>query len=153
VVYRAGEHELIAMAAQRGIPTSWQADDPPAERSAAARAVAPLLRDAFEPISELLPAGTSAYTDTLGGDLRTLTIYTVIGHSPALVPGPWPTTANGFVAVGVPQNSELSAPVVVQAAWTTIPTPGVEILVAEPPATAATVGAYELYRTLESNAT
>jgi hypothetical protein len=40
VVYRAGQHELIAMAARRGIPTSWQADDPPAERSAAARAVA-----------------------------------------------------------------------------------------------------------------
>jgi hypothetical protein len=153
VVYRAGEHELISMAPQRGIPTSWQADDPPAERSAAARAVAPLLRDAFEPISELLPAGTSSYTDTLGGDLRTLTIYTVIGHFPALVPGPWPTTANGLVAVGVPQIPEPSAPVVVQAAWTTIPTPGVEILVAEPPATAATVGAYELYRTLESNAT
>jgi hypothetical protein len=83
VVYRAGEHELIAMATQRGIPTSWHADDPPAERSAAAvRAVAPLLRDTFEPISELLPAGTWAYTDTLGGDLRTLTIYTVIGHTP-----------------------------------------------------------------------
>ena len=41
VVYRAGEHELVAMAGQRGIPTVWQAGDPPAQRSAAVRAVAP----------------------------------------------------------------------------------------------------------------
>jgi hypothetical protein len=153
VVYRAGEHELVTMAAQRGIPNSWQPEDPPAERSAAVRAVAPLLRDAFAPVSELLPAGTSAHTDTLGGDLRTLSIYTVVAYSPALVPGPWPTTADGFVAVAVPQIPEPPTPVVVRAAWTASPTPGVEILVAEPPATAATVGAYELYRVLDANAT
>jgi hypothetical protein len=153
VVYRAGEHELVAMAAQRGIPTSWQAGDPPAQRSAAVRAVAPLLRDAFAAISELLPSGTSAHTDTFGGDLRTLTIYTVVGHSPALVPGPWPTTADGFVAVVVPQIPEPALPVVVRAAWTAAPPPGVELLVAEPPATTAAVGAYDLYRVLEANAT
>ena len=153
VVYRVGEHELVAMAGQRGIPTAWQAGDPPAQRSAAVRAVAPLLRDAFATVSELLPSGTSAFTDTFGGDLRTLTIYTVVGHSPALVPGPWPTTADGFVAVSVPQIPEPTAPVVLRAAWMAAPTPGVELLVAEPPETAAPVGAYEIYRVLEANET
>lgn len=153
VVYRAGEHELVTMAIQRGIPTSWHADDSPAERSAAVRAVAPLLRDAFAAVSELLPDGTSAYTDTLGGDLRSLTIYTVVGHSPAMVPGPWPTSADGFIAIAVPQIPEPSTPVVVRAAWTSTPSPGIELLVAEPPDTAGVVGAYELYRVLEKNAT
>jgi hypothetical protein len=152
VVYRAGEHELVELAAQRGIPTTWQAGGSPAERSAAVRAVAPLLRDAFAAVSELLPAGTSSHTDTLGGSLRTLTVYTVVGHSPALVPGPWPADADGFVAVAVPQIPEPPAPVVVRAAWTAAPA-GVELQVAEPPATAAAVGAYELFRVLEANGT
>jgi hypothetical protein len=115
--------------------------------------VAALLRDAFAAVSELLPAGTSAYTDTLGGDLRTIIFYTVVGHSPAMVPGPWPTSADGFIAVTVPQIPEPSAPVVVRASWASSPSPGIELDVAEPPATAAVVGAYELYRVLETNAT
>lgn len=83
--------------------------------------MAPLLRDAFAAAFELLPAGTSAYTDTLGGGLRTLTVYTVVGHSPALVPGPWPSTPDGFVAVAVPQIPEPPVPVVVRAVWTAAP--------------------------------
>ncbi len=150
VVYRAGEHELVELAAQRGIPTTWQADASPAERSAAVRAVAPLLRDAFAAVTELLPAGTSAHTDTLGGGLRTLSIYTVVGHSPALVPGPWPTSADGFLAVAVPQIPEPPVPVVVRAAWTSAP--GVGLEVAEPSATSAAVGAFELFRVLETDA-
>ena len=42
---------------------------------------------------------------------------------------------------------------VLRAAWMAAPTPGVELLVAEPPETAAPVGAYEIYRVLEANET
>jgi hypothetical protein len=150
VVYRAGEHELVELATQRGIPTAWEAGGSAAERSAAVRAVAPLLRDAFAALTELLPAGTSAHTDVLGGGLRTLSIYTVVGHSPALVPGPWPATADGFLAVAVPQVPEPPVPVVVRAAWTAAP--GVELQVAEPSPTAAAVGAFEVFRVLERDA-
>ena len=148
VVYRAGEHDLVTMAGQRGIATTWSPDDPPALRSAAIRAVAPLLRDAFAPVSELLPAGTAAYTDGLDGGLRSLVLYTTVGHSPALVPGPWPTNADGFVAVAVPKIPAPTPPVLVSAAWTAA---GVELSVAEPPDPSA-VGAFEVYRVLDTAA-
>ncbi|MFN2467075.1 MAG: hypothetical protein ABR521_02935 [Gaiellaceae bacterium] len=148
VVYRAGEHDLVAMAGQRGIATTWSLDDPPALRSAAIRDVAPQLRDAFAPVSELLPAGTAAHTDGLDGGLRSLVLYTVVGHSPALVPGPWPADPDGFVAVAVPKIPAPTPPVLVRSAWTAA---GVELAVAEPPDPSA-VGAYEVYRVLESAA-
>jgi hypothetical protein len=115
VVYRAGERDLVAMAALRGIPTAWREDDPPALRGAAVRSLAPQLRDAFRPLSAALPAGTSAYTDDLPGDLVTLTLYTTVGQSPALVPGPWPAGADGFVAVAVPRIPQPSRPMVLGA--------------------------------------
>lgn len=148
VVYKAGEHDLVTMAQQRGIATTWSLDDPPAVRSAAIRAVAPLLRDAFAPVSELLPAGTTAYTDGLDGGLRSLVLYTVVGHSPALVPGPWPADPGGFVAVAVPKIPAPTPPVLMRAAWTAA---GVELAVAEPPDPSA-VSAYEVYRVLETAA-
>lgn len=151
VVYRAGEHEIVAKATQSGLATPWRAEDPPAERSAAVRAVAPQLRDAFAPVSDLLPGGTTAHTDDLDGGLRTLSVYTVVGHSPALVPGPWPSDPSSFVSVVVPKTPEPAVPVIVRVTWTAVPTPGVERLVAEP-AKSAEIGAYEVYRVLESAA-
>lgn len=148
VVYRAGEHDLVTIAGQRGIATTWSPDDPPALRSAAIRAVAPLLRDAFAPVSELLPAGTAAYTDGLDGGLRSLVLYTTVGHSPALVPGPWPADPDGFVAVAVPKIPSPTPPVLVGAAWTAA---GVQLTLAEPP-DLSVVGAYEVYRVLETAA-
>ena len=148
VVYRAAERELVAMAALRGVTTTWREEDSPADRSAALRAVAPQLRDAFAPVSDLLPGGTTTYTDDLDGALRTLSVYTIVGQSAALVPGPWPATADGFVSVAVPKIPEPAVPVVVRAAMAAS---GVELRVAEP-AKSAPIGAYEVFRVLESAA-
>jgi hypothetical protein len=150
VVYRASERELVAMAQQRGLATTWREDDPSAQRSAAVRAVAPQLRDAFAPVSDVLAPGTATYTDELDGSLRTLSIYTIVGHSPALVPGPWPPTADGFVAVAVPKIPEPPVAVIVRGAPSTGALTGVELLIAEP-ASGVAVTAYEVLRTLESS--
>ncbi len=152
VVYRAGERELAAMAAQRGLASGYDPEDPPAQRSGALRAVAPQLRDAFQPVSELLGGDVPAFTDELGGGLQTLTFYTVVRHSPALVPGPWPPAPDGFVAVAVPKIPTPAVPLVVRAAWTATPSPGVELLVGEPVPGTAAVSAFEVYRTLEATA-
>jgi len=148
VVYRAGEKELVAMAGQRGIPTTWAEDDAPAVRSAAVRAVAPQLRDAFLAVSELLPAGAGAFTDELGGSLNTLTIYTVLAHSPSLIPAGWPGTSDAFVAVAVPHIPEPSMPVIVRAAWNDA-LGAIELQIAEPSPAGGPVAAFEIYRAID----
>ncbi len=145
-VYRAGERDLVAMARLRGIAVAWNESDPPAVRSAAVRAVAPSLRDAFEPVSGMLPAGVGSYTDILPGGLKTLSVYTIVGQSPALVPGPWPSSDAGFVAVAVPKVPEPSPPVVVSALHSLANGSGVQLAIAEPPRGSADVGSYEVYR-------
>lgn len=152
VVYRAGEHELAAMAEQRGITTTYDPADGPAVRSQALRTVAGHLRDAFQPVSELLDAGTPSFTDDLGGGLQTLSFYTIVRQSPALVPGPWPASPDGFVAVAVPKIPTPAAPLIVRAVWTAAPSPGVELLVGEPAPGTAEVSGFEVYRTLEATA-
>ena len=148
VVYRAGEKELVAMAAQRGIGTAWDEDDTPAIRSAAVRAVAPLLRDAFQPVSEILPQGTASFTDGLGGSLRTLSIYTVLAHSPSMTPAAWPGGADAFVAVAVPRIPEPSAPQIVRAAWSSA-AGAIDLQIAEPPPGGGPIVAFEVYRAID----
>ena len=150
VVYRAGEHDLAAMAAQRGLAVDHDPNAEPIERSAVLRAVAPLLRDAFQPVTELLPASTPSFTDDLAGSLQTLMFYTTVSHSPALVPGSWPSAPDGFVAVAVPKIPKPAKPLIVRAIWTAGPPDGVELLIAEPGPGSAPISAFEVYRTLEA---
>ena len=152
-VYRAGERDLVAMAQLRGIAVSWVDSDPPALRSAAVRAIAPSLRDAFKPVSGVLEPGVSSYTDTLPGALTTLSVYTTVGQSPALVPGSWPASASGFVAVSVPKIPVPSPPVVMSAIHSIDGGGGVDLLIAEPTRGSADVGSYEVYRVFEEHVT
>ncbi len=149
--YRAGELELVEMARSRNLPLNWSATDPPAIRSAAIRAVAPQLRDAFQPLSELLPAGSGSHTDEVGGSLTTLLFYTVVATSPAMIPAAWPGSDSGFTAVAVPKIPEPARPVLLRAAWQQQGTgASVELRVAQPAARSAPILAYELYRIPEA---
>ena len=135
VVYRAGEHELVAMSGQRGIPTAWQAGDPPPKgrlRSGRWRCCCVTLSQPSPNCFPPAPQHSPIHSEVTCGP--SLSIQSS-GTPPATIPGPWPTTADGFVAVSVPQIPEPTAPVVLRAAWMAAPTPGVELLVAEPPET------------------
>jgi hypothetical protein len=98
-----------------------------------------------------LPQGSDSYTDEVGGSLATLLFYTVVATSSAMIPAPWPGSASGFVGVSVPKIPEPARPVVLRAAWQEEgPTGSVQLRIAEPSPSSASVIAYELYRIPEA---
>jgi hypothetical protein len=180
LVYRCGERELVKHLQDRGVSTSaYNETDTSNLRAAALKALAVQARDAFVPRSPLLPdpprdaqgvhtdpqtwpalaGGPRRYTDALAGQLRTLTVYTVLGKSKAGVLSGWPTTGGAFVVVEVPHAPEPAPPVCARATWQPPivpppPAPGVgtarvELLIAEPAPESADVISYEVYRTMD----
>ena len=125
-------------------------------RAAALKQLAPQAQDAFQVRSELVPepprypdnhpnpllrgrfqesidwpalsAAELAFTDQLGGDIRTLTVYTVLGKSRSGILSSWPAGMDSFVVVAVPRKPEPARPQVLRAAWQ----PPLDIPVAPP---------------------
>jgi hypothetical protein len=180
LVYRCGERELVKHLQDKGMSTSvYDEGDPPNLRAAALKSLAVQARDAFVPRSPLLPdpprdsegfhtdpqtwpalaGGARQYTDALAGQLRTLTVYTVLGKSRAGVLSAWPTAGAAFVVVEVPHAPEPAPPVCARATWQppivppppapAVGTARVELLIAEPPPESADVASYEVYRTID----
>lgn len=183
VVYRANEREILALLEDRDVDTSaYDPEASPAVRAGALRSLAVQARDAFQPRSGLvpapptapapvtgeprvlppqdwgpLPAGPREFTDELPGELRTYTVYTLLGRSRAGVPSDWPTDPTAFGVVEVPHMPEPARPAVVRGSWRS-PDPGappipesgarVELLIAEPPAppASAMVAGFEVFR-------
>lgn len=182
IVYKCGERELVDHLQDRSVSTNaYNESDPPNLRAEALKSLAVQARDAFVPRSTLLPdppraadgfhldpqdwpalaGGPRQYTDALPGQLRTLTVYTVLSKSKGGVPSAWPSSSGAFVVVEVPHAPEPAPPICARATWepplvSPPPAPAigstrVELLIAEPqaPPQSATVTAYEVYRTMD----
>ncbi len=188
LVYRAGEQELVRLLQDRQINTAvYDPAAAPNFRAAALKQLAPQAQDAFQVRSELVPepprypdnhpnpllrgrfqesidwpalsAAELAFTDQLGGDIRTLTVYTVLGKSRSGILSSWPAGMDSFVVVAVPRKPEPARPQVLRAAWqppldipVAPPQAGAaraELLIVQPPPESAPVAAYEVYRTLD----